>query len=322
VTVGAVSSEQGVVLSNSSGALTLGGTLGGTSVSLTADGFSGDEGTISAPQVLFTDDTPTDTWTLMPGSVEDGSSGVITLSTTSTLTVDGGQTFYVQPAASTIDYVDSSSNTSGTLYYLAGGRAVSEPPPTPSGTINAAGVDAVSYTGMGTVTVEGAAGSTGSSGGSGSSGSGSGGSGSGGSGSSGSGGGGGGTTFTPAPTICTLSLTNDKIQLPKLVHGKRRGKATLTASVRCSETERAVLSGSIAVVSKLHGKRKYRDYSLAAFRATAKAGVNTKITIDVPSAVEAAAGTKDKLSAAFTLGGSSGGHYVSLSTTMDVARLT
>lgn len=313
VTVGAVAAAESVALTNSAGALAVHGAMTGTSVSLGAEGFSGDGGTVSAVNVSFVDATATDAWVIEPGSVTDGGNAPVALAGTSLLSVSGGSTFSVEPSASTSYVVNSSPGSSGTLYYLSGGLTVDGTPPTPNGTISAAGVDSVSYTGMGTVTVKSSASSGGSSGGSGAGGS------AGGAGGGGSGAGGG--TKEPAPSICTFSLTSDRIKLPKLVHGKRRGRATLVASVRCTKTEQAVLSGAIAVVSKLHGKTKYRDYTLAAFRATAKAGVDTKITIDLPPAVEAAAGTKAMLSGEFTLGGRAGGHYLSLAPNMGVAHI-
>lgn len=311
VTVGAVASAESVVLTNSAGALAIHGAITGTSVNLSADGFSGGGGTVSSPNISFIDSTATDGWVIDPGSVTDGNNAAVAFSSTGVLSVSGGSTFTVEPSASTSFVLNSNSGSSGTLYYLSGGLTVSGTPPTPSGTISASGVNSVSYTGMGTVTVKSAASSGGSSGSGGT----------GGSGESGGASGGGGGSVTPVPSICTFHLTSDRIKLPKLVHGKRRGKATLIASVKCTETEQAVLSGAIAVDSKRHGKSKYRDYALAAFRVTAKAGVSIKIAIDVPAAVEAAAETRDKLSGEFTLGGRSGGHYLSLAPDMAVAHL-
>jgi hypothetical protein len=292
-TLGNVEATGGSVsVDNSDGALDLAGTISGQSVALSADGFDagGPTGLLSAPDVSITDSDTSDAWTVTPNSVT-ALGEAIAYSGASSLSIGGGaKTFNVTPSTSTAMSFNGGSPASGTLNYNANGGTVSGTTSPTSGTIFNSGFEPVAFSGMSAVNVTNAATPPSSSGSTGT-------------------GGSSGTGSTPtkqpspnAPT-CTLRASSSKVALPKRVHGKLNGKATLTLIADCTGAVHTTLNGAFTVTVKpAHKKAKSKSYGLKTIKTTLSAGLSTKIVVDVPSAVVKALSTKgDKLSAGFTL---------------------
>jgi hypothetical protein len=356
--LGAISASGSVTLSNGAGTLQPTGAITGQSIALTAAGFtaaSGNSASLAAPNVSVTDTDASDAWAVTPSTIAAQGAGTIAYSGASNLAIDGGESFDVTPSASTT--MTLNGGEAATLTYDAQGRTVSGTNTAPSGEIDSPSVDPVNFSGMTAVDIQDAAtsggggsgggGSTDGGGGLGSSGSadgggglgssgsadggggsGSGGStgGSGGSGSGGSTGGGsngGGTTTTSSrlPT-CTLRASSSTVALPKRVHGKLKGKATLTLVATCNRAVHVMLSAGITVVSKpAHRKTKTKYYRIAEGRASIAADAPMKIILDVPSGAVSALSTKgDKLPAMFTLADTDNRN--SVLTTIRLPRLT
>jgi hypothetical protein len=322
-----------VSVTNADGSLEPTGSISAQSIALDADGIaaSGDSATLAAPSVSITDTDTSDAWTVTPSTVAAEGAGTIAYTDASTLSIDGGATFGVTPSSTTA--MDVSAGGAGSLTYQAQGRTVSGTTTAPSGEIDSPGVDRVTFSGMASVTLQDAytPPGGGTSGGSTSGGGTSGGSASGGSPSGGGTLGGTGTPGggTPATTTqsnntptCTLRASSSKIALPKKVHGKLKGKATLTLVASCSGAVHVMLSARIAVASKsVHGKKETKSYSIPGVRTSVTAGDATKIVLDVPSGVVSALLTKGaKLSATFTLADTDDGD--SVLKTISGARLT
>lgn len=302
-------------------------TIQGTSISLTGDGItaaSGNAADLEAPSVSITDLDSSDPWTIVPGEVKAEGAGGVALTGTTNLTVSGGASFDVTPSSTTsMNLTASGTSNTGTLTYRAGGATVTGTTSPPSGTIDGSGLEPVGFSQMATVNILGATppavgGGGGTPGGN-------------------SGAVPGGPAAVPpvvtppsAPpnpvpssTPCTIKLASTRIKLPKLVRGTRRGKATLTAIVTCSQTEHGTLSGSVAVVTKpKHGKARYRDYPLAGFPVNAAAGHPTTVTVDLPPAVVRGIAARTKLSGQFVFGTTSGGGYKALAPNVGAAHLT
>ena len=287
-----------------------------SSISLDADGFtaaSGGDQTLSAPTVDVTDTDSSDAWTVNGSTIAAEGTGSIAYASVSNLSITGAGVFNVTPSAVT-DIAVNGGGT-GALTYQAQGQAVSGTTTAPSGEIDSPGVDPVSFSGMATVTLDGLPSTT--------TGGGSGGT---------SGGGGtttggtttGGTTGTitasSTPT-CTLRAISSKVALPKRVHGKLKGKPTLTLVATCNSAVHVILSAGITVVSTAHGKRKSKYYPIPGIRASLAKSAAKQIVLDVPSGAVTALSTKgDKLSAMFTLADTDNGD--SVLKTISIARLT
>jgi len=292
-TLGNVEATGGSVsVDNSDGALDLAGTISGQSIALSADGFEagGPTGLLSAPDVSITDSDTSDAWTVTPNSVT-ALGEAIAYSGASSLSIGGGaKTFNVTPSTSTAMSFNGGSPAAGTLNYNANGGTVSGTTSPTSGTIFNSGFEPVAFSGMSAVNVTNAATPPSSSGSTGT-------------------GGSSGTGSTPtkqpspnAPT-CTLRASSSKVALPKRVHGKLNGKATLTLIADCTGAVHTTLNGAFTVTVKpAHKKAKSKSYGLKTIKTTLSAGLSTKIVVDVPSAIVKALSTKgDKLSAGFTL---------------------
>jgi hypothetical protein len=290
------------------------GTISGQSIALEAVGFtaaSGNSALLSAPSVSITDDDASDAWTVTPSMIAAEGTGAIAYSDASSLSITGGASFNVTPSALTTMTFNGGDPAAATLTYNAGGRVVSGTTTAPSGTIDATGVEPVNFSGMTAVTVDDP-----------------------------------GTapppttappvttppttpTPTPTPTpssnapTCTLRASSSKVALPKKVHRKLKGKATLTFVATCSGAVHTILSAGITVVSKpAHSKKKKsKFYPIPGVRASLAVDSSTKIVLDVPSGVVTALSTKgDTLSARATLADTDNRDSVLKTTTL--ARLT
>jgi hypothetical protein len=270
------------------------GTISGQSIALDADGFtaaSGNSALLSAPSISITDTDATDPWTVTPSTLAAEGTGTIAYSGASSLSITGGASFNVTPSALTTMTFNGGDPAAATLTYNAGGRVVSGTTTAPSGTIDGTSVEPVTFSGMTAVTVDDpgttlpvttppvtAPPTT--------------------------------TTPTPTPTpssnppTCTLRASSSKIALPKKVHGKLKGKATLTFVATCSGAVHTILSAGITVVWKpAHSKKKKsKFYPIPGVRAGVAANSATKIVLDVPSGAVKALSTKgDTLSVRATL---------------------
>jgi hypothetical protein len=312
--LGAIDASGSVDVTNGEGSLEPTGTISGQSIALDAHGItaaSANSAELSAPSVSITDTDTSDAWTVTPNTIAAQGTGTIVYSGASSASITGGQSFNVTPSSATTMTLTGVS-TPAALTYNAQGRVVSGPTNASSGQLDAPGVDPVTFSGMTSVTLNdpGTAPPVGGSGG-------------GGSGGGGSTGGTTGTTSNPgnAPT-CTLRASSSKAALPKRVHGKLKGKATLTLVATCSGAVHAILSAGITVVSKpAHGKKKSKYDPVPGVRASVAAGVPTTIVLDVPKGAVSALSTKgDKLSAMFTLADTDNGD--SVLKTIRVERLT
>jgi hypothetical protein len=307
-------------------ALALTGTISGQSIALDASGIaaaSGNSAVLSAPSISITDTDATDPWTVTPSTIAAEGTGTIAYSDASSLSITGGASFNVTPSALTTMTFDGGDPAAATLIYNAGGRVVSGTTTAPSGTIDATGVEPVIFSGMTAVTVNdpGTASPPNTN----------------------------PTTTTPPtttttpptttttttppttttpspssnPPTCTLRASSSKVAVPKKVHGKIKGKATLTFVATCSSAVHTILSAGITVVWKpLHSKKKKsKFYPIPGVRASLAANGATKIVLDVPSGVVTALSTKgDALSARATLVDTDHGDSVLKTTTL--ARLT
>lgn len=324
VLLGTIQASGGVTISDSHspGSLQPTGPISGSSISLSGDGITAASGSLAeleAPSVTISDGDADEAWTITPGTLMTAEgAGSIAYSGATSLSVTGGESFDVTPSSSTALDVTASGTNSGSLTYNAGGATVTGTTSPPSGTIDGSGLQPVSFGEMATVNVLGAA--TPPPDGNGS----------------------GNPTPTPSPTpsptptptstptpappstptpSCSLKLASDRIKVPKRVRGRRKGKATLTAIVTCSEAEHMTVGGSITVVTHpKHGKSHRRSYKLAGTTGTASVGATTRITLSMPAAVEAAVGTTDKLSGSFTLVAGSGTGFKAV--TLTAPRLT
>jgi hypothetical protein len=318
--LGAINASGSVDVTNGEGSLEPTGTISGQSIALDADGItaaSANSAELSAPSVSITDTDTSDAWTVTPSTIAAQGTGTIVYPGASSLSITGGQSFNVTPSSATT-MTFTGMSTPAALTYNAQGRVVSGPTNESSGQLDAPGVDPVTFSGMTSVTLN-DPGTTPPVGGSGGGGSTGGGSSSGGSTS-------GGTTGTTsdsgnAPT-CTLRASSSKAALPKRVHGKLKGKATLTLMATCSGAVHAILSAGITVVSKpAHGKKKSKYYPVPGVRVRVTAGAPTTIVLDLPKGAVSALSTKgDKLSAMFTLADTDSGD--SVLKTLRIERLT
>jgi hypothetical protein len=318
--LGAIHASGSVDVTDGDHSLEPTGTISGQSIALEADGIttaSANSAELSAPSVSITDTDMSDAWTVTPSTIAAQGTGTIVYSGASSLSITGGQSFNVTPSSATT-MAFTGVSTPAALTYNAQGRVVSGPTTASSGQLDAPGVDPVTFSGMTSVMLSDPATAPpvgGAVGG-----------GSGGGGSTGGGSGGGGTTGTTsnsgnAPT-CTLRASSSKATLPKRVHGKLKGKATLTLVATCSGALHAILSARITVVSKpAHGKKKSKYYPMPGVRASVAAGAPTTIVLDVPKGAVSALSTKgDKLSAMFTLADTDNGD--SVLKTIRIERLT
>ena len=303
-----------VTVTNSDGSLDPAGTISGQSIALSADGFTASGGSLSAPSIAITDSDTSDAWTATPTSIT-ANTAVLPYSGASNLSIGGGaKTFNVTPSTSTAMSFNGGSPAAGTLNYNPDGGTVSGTTSPPSGTIDNSKFEPVVFSGMSAVNVTDAATppSTGTGTSTGSTGSGS------------SSGTPTTTTTTPSPNAltCTLRASSSKVTLPKSVHGKLKGKATLTLIANCTGAVHTTLNGAFTVTVKpAHKKAKSKTYGLKTIKPTLSAGVSIRIVLDVPSAVVKALATKgDKLSARFTLADSDN-HDDVLKTTA-ITRLT
>jgi hypothetical protein len=297
-----------VSVTNGDGSLDPTGLVSGQSIALDADGVttaSGDDATLAAPSVSITDTDASDEWTVTPSTVAAEGTGTIAYTGASTLSITGGDSFDVTPSSAT--EIALSAGGSGSLTYQAQGRTVSGATTAPSGQIDSPGVEPVGFSGMASVTLNDVE-TPPTSGGSG----------------GGSSGGGTTTPTTPSsnPPTCTLRASRSKVALPKRVHGKLKGEATLTLVATCSGAVHVILSAGITAVSKpAHGKKKTKYYPIPGVRASIAAGVPTKIVMDVPNEALSALSTNgDKLSAMFTLADTD--HGDSVLKTTSIKRLT
>ncbi len=318
-TLGNVEASGGSVsVDNADGSLDPSGTISGQSVALTADGFvaGGQTGSLAAPNISITDSDAGDAWTVTPSSIM-AQGEPIAYTGASNLSIGGGaKTFNVTPSTSTAMSFNGGSPAAGTLNYNAQGGTVSGTTTPTSGTIDNSKFEPVAFSGMTAVNVTDAA-TPPSTGGSTGTGTGAGGS-------SGTGSTTTTTTTTTSPNApsCTLRASSSKIALPRRVHGKLKGKATLTLIANCAGAVHTTLNLAFTVVDNpAHKKAKSKSYGVNTINTTLRAGVATKIVVDVPSAVVKALSTKgDKLSAEFTLADSDDHDDVLKDAT--VARLT
>ncbi len=267
------------------------GTISGQSITLDADGIiaaAGNSALLAAPSVAITDTDPSDAWTVTPSTIAAAGTGTIAYSGASSLSIGGnGGSFNVTPSSATTMTFNGGSPAAGTLTYDAQGRVVSGTTTAPSGAIDSTGVEPVNFSGMTAVTLNDPATTT-TGGGSG-------------------GGSSGGATGAPGDSsslpTCTLRASSTRVKLPRRVHGKLKGKATLTFVATCRGSVHVILSAGITVVSKAaHGKKKSKRYGIRGVRASAAAGAQKKIVLVVPNgAVSALAAKGDKLSATATL---------------------
>lgn len=313
--LGAIDASGSLEVTNGDGSLEPTGTISGQSIALDADGItatSGNSAELSAPSVSITDTDTSDDWTVTPSTIAAQGTGTIAYPGASSLSITGGQSFNVTPSSATT-MTFTGVSTPATLTYNAQGRVVSGPTNASSGQLDAPGVDPVTFSGMTSVTLNDPA-TTPPVGGSGGGGSGGGGS---------TGGGRTGTTSNSgnAPT-CTLRASGSRVALPKRVHGKLEGKATLRLAATCSGAVHAILSAGITVVSKpVHGKKESKYYPVPGVRVSVAAGAPATIVLDFPKGAVSALSTKgDKLSAMFTLADTDNGD--SVLKTIRIERLT
>ena len=320
-TLGTIGSPHGTVsVTDGDDSLQPTGTISGQSISLDANSItaaSDNSALLSAPSVSITDDDASDAWTVTPSTIAAEGTGAIAY-LGSNLSITGGESFNVAPSSATTMTFDGGEPAAATLTYNAGGRAVSGTTTAPSGTIDATGVEPVIFSGMTAVTVNdpGTAPPA--------------------------------TTTLPSttpptttppttseptttttvpspssnPPTCTLRASSSKVALPKKVHGKIKGRATLTFVTTCSGAVHTILSAGITVVWKpAHSKKKKsKFYPIPGVRASLAANSSTKIVLDVPSGVVTALSTKgDTLSARATLADTD--HSDSVLKTTTLARL-
>jgi hypothetical protein len=319
--LGAIDASGSVDVTDGDHSLEPTGTISGQSIALEAEGIaaaSANSAELSAPSVSITDTDTSDAWTVTPSTIAAQGTGTIVYSGASSLSITGGQSFNVTPSSATT-MAFTGVSTPAALTYNAQGRVVSGPTNASSGQLDAPGVDPVTFSGMTSVTLNDPATAppVGGSGGGDSGGSGS----TGGGGSTGSGTTGTTSNSGSAPT-CTLRASSSKAALPKRVHGKLKGKATLTLVATCSGAVHTILSAGITVVSKpAHGKKKSKYYPVPGVRASVAAVAPTTIVLDVPKGAVSALSTKgDKLSAMFTLADTDNGD--SVLKTIRIERLT
>jgi hypothetical protein len=296
--LGDISASNGAVSitnNNTGGSFEAVGTITGQSIALTADSFTATSGaTLAAPSIALTDWETSDDWAVNASTITPGNSAAIAYSGATSLSIDGGALFNVIPSASTTMTFTGDAPTAGTLDYNAEGGVVTGSDTAPSGTIDNSEYKPISFSGMTAVDVANA-----------------------------------GTpppTPTPTPTTptptptpptptptptpattappsCTLRVASGRVTLPKRVHGKLKGKATLTLVATCSSAVNVTLGGRITVVSKpAHGKARSKSYTVAAVHVALGAKAARKIVVNMPAAVvKALANKRDKLSAKFTL---------------------
>jgi hypothetical protein len=290
VTLGDISASDGSVSITDDYALGLAGTITANSVTLNAGGFTASTGAaLASPSIDLVDSDLSDDWAVNASTITPGTGPGIAYSGASGLSIDGGALFNVIPsAATTMTFTGNNSTPAGTLDYNAEGGLVTGTDTPPSGTIENSEYEPVSFSGMSAVNVTGA-----------------------------------GTppSTANAPT-CTLRAASRRVTLPKRVHGKRKGKATVSLVATCNAAVNATLVGRVTVVTKArHHKKKSKGYGVARVHVALSANTAKKIVLKVPTAVVTALAKKgDKLSARFTL--ADPGHSDDVLKTVTIAHLT
>jgi hypothetical protein len=316
-TLGNISASGGTVdiANNDGGSLEVAGTISANSITLNADGFSAAGGAaFAAPSISLSDTDSIDDWAVNASTITPGSSAAIAYSGASSLSIDGGALFNVVPSSATTMTLSGGSPTpNATLDYNAEGGTVSGSDTPPSGTIDNSEYKPVTYSSMAAVNVTGAAAPpptnttptnttptnttpttpppT-------------------------------ATTTTPSAPTCALRASSSKVTLPKRVHGKLKGKATVSLVASCDAAVSATLVGRITVLRKpAHGKAKSKGYGVGLVHVALAANTSKKIVLNVPPAVVTALARKgDKLSAGFTL--ADPGHGDDVLKTVTIAHLT
>lgn len=308
-TLGNMSATGTVTVTNDDGSLKPTGSISGQSIALSADGFLASTGAaLAAPSVALTDSDTSDGWTVTPTAITPTGSHAIAYSGASSLSIDGGALFNVNPSSSTTMTLTGDAPTAGVLDYNAEGGLVTGSTTAPTGAIDNSEYKPVSFSAMTSVQITNAGTppppttttttpttTT--------------------------------TTTTPAPVntnapTCALRAASSKLTLPKKVHGKLKGRATLTLVATCSAAVNATLVGRITAVNKpKHGKAKSKFYGVALIHVALGANTAKKIVINVPAAVVTAlANKRDRLSAGFTM--ADPGHGDDVLKTVTISHLT